>query len=156
MGSLLLVIGSLLATAGASDLPGCTITDVRKVPAAAFGGETWAALHQSFRKYGACDRGGEISTSYDEDVMRLLSRHWEDFPAAGPIFKKSPAFLRFVEKHIDATSTAEELQAVAANAQKRCPEGMSKICERLVARVQTALADVARLEAEIAARRRQQ
>lgn len=146
MSAALLVLGSLLMT----QAPGCPIHDFRKVPPDAFGAQTWNALYRSFRKYEACDRGGEPSYSYDEDVIRLLVHRWQDFHEAASLFRKSPAFLRFVEKHVDAVALEGDLHAVGANARERCPEGMGKVCERLTARVKAALDEQAAVRVDAA------
>lgn len=136
-----LMLERLAGPESSAGLPGCTITDLRKVPPGVFGAESWKGLYQSFRKYRSCDHGGEFSSSYDEDVIRLLVDRWEDFPNAAPLFARSPVFQRFVERHVNGTALPEALLTVSAHVRERCPQGMSGVCKRLAECVTAALSE---------------
>src|SRR5262249_46694991 len=100
----------------------CPYQDVRKFPADTFGSSTWGALHHSYKRFCWCDNGGEFSTNYTEDVMRLLAANWERLHELANLVRKDPAFEQFVLRHINGAAATDDLAKIAASARGSCPE----------------------------------
>jgi hypothetical protein len=100
--------------------------------------KSWADLRKWFTSYADCD-DGDLADTVSEDVTVLLARQWQDLPSLEHEIKKEPRFRAFVLRHIDATTTIEDLEAVRRNAAQGCPARSSALCASIATAAQGAL-----------------
>lgn len=76
-------------------------------------------------------------------VVRTLAYRWASLGKLGSIAKKDPAFLRFVYRHIDATTDPQDLQRIRDNLKKSgCPKSSGKDCRGIELAVTQALEEM--------------
>lgn len=76
-------------------------------------------------------------------VVRTLAYRWASLGKLGSIAKKDPAFLRFVYRHIDATTDPQDRQRIRDNLKKSgCPKSSGKDCRGIELAVTQALEEM--------------
>ncbi|WP_143109243.1 hypothetical protein [Dyella sp. OK004] len=95
--------------------------------------KTWSALHQSFKRYAACDDGA-IAEGYSNSVATLLA-DWSDVVSLNRMVTKDKKFGDFVIKHIDWLMTPSQLESIDSQAGKSCPTEATALCGRIRERV---------------------
>jgi hypothetical protein len=98
----------------------------------------WQAVRNFYRNYLPCDDGG-IAEGVSDDITKLLSNHWSDFPTLTAMIADDSAFEKFIVRHIDATVPDEALQKIRANARSRCPQSSLTICKKIAGAASSAI-----------------
>jgi hypothetical protein len=100
--------------------------------------KNWQDIYQSYKKYHQCDDGG-IAEGYSDSITLLLAKHWESLKELKRHIAIDKGFLKFVLKHIDATTNPDDVRKVYINASKHCPKGCSKLCLQIKKQTKDAL-----------------
>jgi hypothetical protein len=116
----------------------CTTTEAQRAEAEAETLRSWDALYVSFRRYAQCDDGA-IAEGYSESVARILVGHWSKLNRLALVSDKDHAFRRFVTRHIDPTVSASDLEKIRSLANRKCAEGLERLCDELGKRAESAL-----------------
>jgi hypothetical protein len=127
---------------GYAENPACPVSVEKQALTEADTLRTWDALYKSFAQYKKCDDGA-IAEGYSESVARILVDHWNTLPQLAELATKDHDFLRFVERHVDATNDEQDLQKIKAEAKTQCPSGLRKICDDLSKEADSALKEAA-------------
>lgn len=127
--------------AAAVDMPAldrCTEKLVARAYDASAGmSASWHQLYKHHRKFGACD-DGFIAAAYSEAVVRLLADNWDRLSELGTLAKSDPSFAQWALRHIDATTSADDLKKVMLNA-TGCTDAL---CTQVRQRAAQALAEI--------------
>jgi hypothetical protein len=91
---------------------------------------TWNALHQSYKRYAACDDGA-IAEGYSESVGSILSNHWETLPRLASLSNSDHSFKKFVLRHLDATLDTAQLKKIRVSAIHHCAAEQQPLCEQI-------------------------
>jgi hypothetical protein len=108
----------------------CTHSDAEKADREASRLENWYKLYHSYTLYSGCDEGS-IGEGYSESVVRLTAHHWDELSKALPLFASHPDFYRFVLRHIDPTTSNDDLKSICRNAKRSCPSGGGEVCSQI-------------------------
>ena len=92
---------------------------------------SWPALFRHYRVFCSCDDGA-LAEGYSEAVVKLLANRWAQFPVFVALARRDPAFGRWVIRHIDATTSSEDLNGVLRHTAS-CAGDMktSDLCRRV-------------------------
>jgi hypothetical protein len=130
-----IVATSLLAIYGlnpASGRTACTMkvyerADVSLGKAA----RNWSGLFQHWQQFRTCDDGA-IGEGYSDAVVKLFANHWNQFSKFVALADRNPDFRRWTLRHIDASTSTDDLKTVVQNA-RRCMQGLTSrdLCRRL-------------------------
>jgi len=104
--------------------------------------KSWAAIHESFRKYTPQCDDGFFAEGYSDAVVVQLARRWSTLTELNQISQRDPTFRGFVLKHIDATTDSDDLKAVATNASTRCPKVLKTLCTDIENAAKQAIKDL--------------
>jgi len=91
---------------------------------------SWSALHDSFRRFRACDDGA-IAEGYSDSVTTLLDTNWSSLQALANLSSSDPSFLDFVLKHIDLSVPTDRLKRISRQARSECPPGLAELCAKI-------------------------
>ena len=138
----LLLILVIACGRGYAENPACPLSVEKQALTEADTFRSWDALYRSFASYQKCDDGA-IAEGYSESVARILVDHWNTLPKLAELATKNHEFLRFVERHIDATNDEKDLQKIKAEAKTNCPTGLRKTCDDLSKEADSALKETA-------------
>lgn len=89
--------------------------------------KNWPDIYKSFIKYNHCDDGG-IAEGYSEVIVRTLALDWPQIETLAKIISFDKTFLKFVIKHIDATTAKSDLEKIKNQSITKCPKEALKIC----------------------------
>jgi hypothetical protein len=142
---LLLIIFSLLGLASQGSWANgqCTKRDLDQVESMTLVFQDWADLYKSYTKFKQCDSGGDISEGYSEAVVRLLADHWDKLDQFVSLSKKTK-FKAFVLRHIDATTSDNDLVLIAHRAEAECTSHARQLCIEIGAQARAAIQESAR------------
>ena len=121
--------------------PGCDRQSEMRADAEADGLKTWQDIHQSYLRYRQCDDGG-IWEGYSDSVVTTLAKRWDQLPSLQILIAHDDIFREFIFRHIDATTSPEDLVTVARNAKRKCPTWLADLCADLSRRAQEAEAEM--------------
>jgi hypothetical protein len=107
--------------------PGCDEQTEVRADAEADTLKSWQAIHDSFLRYRLCDEGS-IAEGYANSVVMMLVERWDQLPSLQTLIVQDDSFHKFIFRHIDATSSPQQLATIAKNAKHRCPKGLVKLC----------------------------
>jgi len=80
---------------------------------------------------------------FSDLTVRMLRYSWSD--AVRYLDGAAESFRRFVFRHIDATTSLEDLQAVKKNAIARCSPAHRKVCDRIARESTYALDEIRKI-----------
>ncbi|MHA6895166.1 hypothetical protein ACQUJT_13935 [Ralstonia pseudosolanacearum] len=105
----------------------------------------WSSLFKHQRVFASCD-DGELGEGYSEAVVNLFSRKWDQFSTFVALAKKYPDFQNWAIRHIDATTSDEDLNWIILNANSCIKNAeASGICKAIQQSAKNALAESARM-----------
>lgn len=140
-----LSVGALAVAVSAqasTDEPSCTLTEAEFATALRTLTD-WQAISEFHHKHAArCPDDGWYAEGYSDLIVRTLATQWTRTPDLARMAKRSPGFLAFVLKHIDASADTDQLKLIEQRATTRCPTGQSALCKSLRAAAQAALAEL--------------
>jgi hypothetical protein len=101
----------------------------------------WGSLLRHQKAFGSCDDGA-LAEGYSDAVVILLAHRWDQIDAFVDLSARNPAFHRWAIRHIDATSSTDDLKKVLRNA-ARCTGDTKAIglCRELARAAKDALKD---------------
>jgi hypothetical protein len=105
----------------------CGSKDAKEAESEASTLRDWQRTFDSYQRYRKCDDGA-ISEGYSSAVAALLAAHWEQTADLLKLFRKHPAFERFVLRHLDDTMTREQDAEIQKNALTACPRDGVHFC----------------------------
>jgi hypothetical protein len=109
----------------------CTDVDLSAAEDATGKIRSWQSIFSTYKRYEQCDSGGDVSESFSDAVMHLLTTQWGSLPQGQKLFAKDPAFQAFVFSHIDGTANLAELEQVTDSALHRCPSSTKPLCKQI-------------------------
>jgi hypothetical protein len=140
--SLLVVLFRTPALVGPVSRAASTCEEVLKSdPGAPVRFRDWTELYASFRKFGACDTGGDISENCSDRIPKLLGERWAELESLETLCGKHSRFRRFILRHINASGDSDALHPLA-RASVRCPERARSLCEAIHRQATVALAEI--------------
>lgn len=74
----------------------------------------WSSLLKHQRTFASCD-DGELGEGYSEAVVNLFAHRWDQFGIFVALARKNPAFQVWAVRHIDATTSDEDLNRIVLN-----------------------------------------
>jgi hypothetical protein len=89
------------------------------------------ALYQSFKKFHHCDDGA-ISEGYNEAVVRVLSKHWEQIIELHRLTSTDKEFAAFVLRHVNEAMTPKQRAIIVKNAAEDCPKVATNLCRNIL------------------------
>jgi hypothetical protein len=98
-------------------------------------------IYDTSKAFPGCLKGGGISEEVSNDVVGQISHHWDGSLREMRRRGANPEFLSFVLRHIDATTSADDLHTILRNAKFLCPQKMRSTCSRIAAAATAALRD---------------
>ena len=93
--------------------------------------EDWDGFHNSFERFGSCDRA-RIAEEFSYTIGRLLSQHWGDVSALLRLAAEDSAFKAFILRHIDENIPDEEGQVIVRNCREHPPVNGEWLCKAVV------------------------
>lgn len=103
---------------------------------------SWRALLEHWIDYRRCDDGG-LAEGYSDAVVILLAQRWDQFDVFVSLSERNPEFHRWAIRHIDATTSDDDLEKLLRNAARCTGSAKAKISCREIARAATeALKDI--------------
>jgi hypothetical protein len=96
-------------------------------------------IYNVSKLFPGCLKGGGISEEVSDGVVVRLSHHWRSSLRELRGRGASPEFISFVLRHIDATTSSDELQNILSNSKSACPPRAGAICRKIAAAAATAL-----------------
>jgi hypothetical protein len=101
----------------------------------------WGSLSKHQKVFGSCDDGA-LSEGYSDAVVRLLAYRWNQFDAFVDLSARNAAFRQWAIRHIDATSSTDDLTKVVRNATRCAGSGPAKeLCREIATAARDALED---------------
>lgn len=118
--------------------------------------ERWDSLYRHQQVFGPCDDGG-LAEGYSDAVVRLLAWRWGQIKNLAAISNSDPGFRRWVIQHIDATTSAQDLQKIMRNSDKCVGDRYDSLCRLIRTAVDEAISvsDSNTFEHRLGARRMQ-
>jgi hypothetical protein len=90
---------------------------------------SWEQLSQHWSTKGACD-DGYFAEGYSELVVHLFANKWDEFREFAKVARTRPEFYSWVIKHIDETTSPDDLAKVISNATScRTDETSARFCK---------------------------
>ena len=132
----LLILFSLLIApidmARAADATACTqamamISDQALTTAVS---SHWSDFYNVYKKWAVCDDGA-IAESFSDSAAQLFAKHWGGIGQFFAFAAKDDDFEDFALRHIDETDDADDLDRIATNAEKSCPQGKDRFCNAI-------------------------
>jgi hypothetical protein len=100
---------------------------------------SWEALSQQWSTNKACD-DGYFAAGYSEMVVHLFAYEWNQFPKFVGIARTRPEFYSWVIKHIDESTSPDDLAKVLSNARScRTDEQSAGFCNNVAHAAEQAL-----------------
>jgi hypothetical protein len=118
----------------------CSTADAQKAEETVGLSDTWQALHEHYKRYRSCDDGA-IAEGYSDAVVRLLANKWEQLSDFEQLAQQDPEFERWALRHVDATTSTDDLERAWRNAHDTCPRSRRDACLPLVAAIREALTE---------------
>ena len=112
----------------------CLREDAIKAEMEASSLKNWPEIFSSYNKYWQCDDGA-IAEGYSSSIATLLASHWDQFEELSALARKHSAFKKFVLRHIDATMTSDQGNAIRENLRSRCPADAKQLCKQITERL---------------------
>ena len=99
----------------------------------------WGSLLRHQKAFHSCDDGA-LAEGYSDAVVTLLAHRWDQFDAFVRLSSRSPTFRQWAIRHIDATTSPEDLTEVLGNAAK-CTgsDNAMHLCREIAAAARKAL-----------------
>ena len=101
---------------------------------------TWPDLHATYVRYRHCDDGA-IGEGFSESVSILVAEHGGDLKTLSNLTAKDRVFLQFVLRHLDETVPLDRWARIKANAKNRCPANARSLCNGILSRSRTMMAN---------------
>lgn len=99
----------------------------------------WEALSQQWTTNKACD-DGYFAAGYSDMVVHLFAYEWNQFPTFVSIARTHPEFYIWVIKHIDESTSPDDLAKVLTNARScRTDEQSAVLCNDVARAAEQAL-----------------
>lgn len=117
----------------------CTKQDFDEAQHVGFAFSDWKGLYNFYLKFKKCDDGGETSESYSEAVVRLLADHWDKLPEFVALSSKHVGFKKFVFRHIDATTSDDDLKKISQLSRVQCPGTDRALCAAIGSQAEAAI-----------------
>lgn len=130
----MLSLASITATSAYAAALKCSQPEAIKAEEQSSSLRDWDAVYAAFRRYSHCDDGA-ISEGYSESVGNIMANRWDLTPRLTELINRSPAFGRFVLKHLDETVPEENWRRIARNVGGKCPPGSARTCALIKAKV---------------------
>jgi hypothetical protein len=93
--------------------------------------QSWESFHNSFERFGSCDRA-RIAEEFSYAIGRLLSRRWSDVGELIRLSAEDAGFKSFIVRHIDENIPDEEGQLIERNCRQHPPDGGDWLCRAVV------------------------
>lgn len=93
--------------------------------------EDWDTFHNSFERWGSCDRA-RIAEEFSYTISRLLTQHWGDVDVLVRLATDDKAFKAFILRHIDENIPDEEGQLIVRNCREHPPVNGEWLCKAVV------------------------
>lgn len=90
---------------------------------------TWEGLYKYYGTYKNCSFDADAAEGISDATARLLADHWDQLPVE--LVNRDPGFAQSVVGGVNASDTAEDLQAILAKSKKNCPVGATSLCAQL-------------------------
>jgi hypothetical protein len=65
-------------------------------------------------------------------IVRLFVNKWDTIPRLSHLSSNDPAFMDFVEDHVDILMSPKEADQIKYDAQRHCPAEANEICRRII------------------------
>jgi hypothetical protein len=102
--------------------------------------ESWEMLKQAYSSYKHCD-DGYIAEGYSDTVVQILAKNWASVGTLNTIGVTDPEFLKFVLRHIDATTDTTQLKVITVQAKEHCPTQVNSLCSAILKASNAALSE---------------
>lgn len=100
---------------------------------------SWKELSQHQSVEGACDNG-YFAEGYSESVVRLLAYKWGDLHELATVVRARPEFYKWAVRHIDETTSPDDLAKVLVNARScRTDRASARFCKDIADAAEQAL-----------------
>lgn len=105
---------------------------------------SWNSLLKHQKIFARCDDGA-LGEDYSDAVVTLLAQRWDQFDVFFTLVKKHPPFGRWAIRHIDATSSEDDLKVIMLNT-ATCPndKAMKRLCKTVRQAAESALTELER------------
>ena len=117
----------------------CTLTDRKRVSQELLRLTSWQRIHTSYKQYTPQCDDGFMAVGYSKAVVKTLATRWKALGELDRLSHDDPPFGAFVLKHIDATAGLAHVRRVLTNAQRRCPNGKTRLCVSIARSAKDAL-----------------
>lgn len=97
---------------------------------------SWQDMYSAYKQFKQCDDGG-VAEGFSEAVARLLADHWANLPQVLPLTRSDPAFEAWFIGHLDETDNNDDLAKIDHLAQRACPVGARKLCDKIHAHLKS-------------------
>jgi hypothetical protein len=105
---------------------------------------SWTSLLNHQKIFARCDDGA-LGEDYSDAVVTLFARRWDQFGVFSTLVKRRPPFGRWAIRHIDTTSSADDLKVIMLNT-ATCPSdiAMKRLCKTIRQAAKSALTELER------------
>lgn len=101
----------------------------------------WGSLLKHWKIFRSCDDGA-IAEGYSDAVVVLLAHRWDQFYVFVSLSERNSAFRRWAIRHIDATTSSDDLNNVVHNAARCTGSAKAKdLCREIAKAATDALKD---------------
>ncbi len=101
----------------------------------------WSSLLKHQRIFASCD-DGELGEGYSEAVVSLFAHRWDQFGIFSSLARKNPAFQVWAVRHIDATTSDEDLNRIVLNTSTCINDAaVASLCKAIRQAAENALAE---------------
>ncbi|MDO8283346.1 MAG: hypothetical protein Q7U10_12125 [Thermodesulfovibrionia bacterium] len=138
---LIIILISNVMTTYAKD---CTPEDAMKAEDSAYGLKGWKEIYDSFIQFSHCDDGA-IAEGFSDSIVTMLAYRWDEVLTLKKLAGADSKFLTFTIRHIDATTSIDDLRQVVDNAISYCPAESTTLCDEIKREANRALKELADL-----------
>ncbi|HSI49831.1 MAG TPA: hypothetical protein VLA61_16285 [Ideonella sp.] len=104
----------------------------------------WRTIDAFHRKhFPQCLDDGYYSEGYSDLIVHTLASRWDTLPVLAEVTRRRPAFLKFVLRHIDASTDPTQLRAIQVDAASACPAAQRQLCAAIGGAAKSALMEIA-------------
>ena len=138
--ALLIGLGIVPSTVEANSA--CPTNVYKRADASLFTAKSsWRSLLRHYQMFIACDDGA-LAEGHSDAVVNLLAHRWGRFSEFVALSRRHPSFRRWAIRHIDATTSNDDLSRVVRNAAKCADNVHSKgLCGKVQKAATDALAE---------------
>lgn len=110
----------------------CTPQELNELLSADINFGDWQSFYDFYKKYYPCGDDGAIAEGYSDEVVKLLTAHWDQIDKFNTLVSQHSDFKIFVLKHLDELMSPDQSDKLRFLATSQCPRADTSLCQAIV------------------------